>query len=70
MAEAIQGGIISLTLDNLSKELIRLKQQSYIEKMVLKAEKQRNQRESEESGRRQAEIVHRRRAEQLFNEIM
>ena len=52
VAEAIQSSVISQTLDNLSKELIRLKQERHIHAMVRLAEEVRRKREAEESGRR------------------
>jgi len=42
-------------MDNLSKELVRLKQERRIAGMVRLAEDVRRKREAEESGRRQAE---------------
>ena len=55
VTEAIQSSVISQTMDNLSKELVRLKQERKIFNMVRIAEDVRRQREAEESGRRQAE---------------
>lgn len=55
VSEAIQSDIISKTMDNLSKELVRLKQERRIAGMVRLAEDVRRKREAEESGRRQAE---------------
>lgn len=55
VAEAMQSSIISTTLDNLSKELVRLKQERRIQAMVRLAENERRLREATESGRRQAE---------------
>jgi hypothetical protein len=54
-AEALQADIISKTLDHLSKELVRFKQERRIAAMVRLAEDVRRRREAEESGRRQAE---------------
>jgi hypothetical protein len=42
-------------MDNLSKELVRLKQERRIAAMVRLAEDDRRRREAQESGRRQAE---------------
>tara|TARA_B110000503_G_C6800134_1_gene270764 strand:- start:120 stop:248 length:129 start_codon:yes stop_codon:yes gene_type:complete len=42
-------------MDNLSKELVRLKQERRIAGMVRLAEDVRRRREAEEAGRRQAE---------------
>jgi hypothetical protein len=54
-AEALQSDIIAKTLDHLSKELVRFKQERRIASMVRLAEDVRRRREAEESGRRQAE---------------
>ena len=51
-AEALQADIISKTLDHLSKELVRFKQERKIAAMVRLAEDVRRRREAEESGRR------------------
>lgn len=51
-AEALQAEVISKTLDSLSKELVRLKQERKIAAMVRIAEDMRRKREAEESGRR------------------
>lgn len=52
VAEAMQSEIIARSLDNLSKELVRLKQERRIAAMVRIAEDVRRRREAEESGRR------------------
>lgn len=52
VAEGIQAEIISRSIDNLSKELVRLKQERRIAAMVRIAEDVRRRREAEESGRR------------------
>ena len=52
VAEGIQAEIIARSLDNLSKELVRLKQERRIAAMVRIAEDVRRRREAEESGRR------------------
>ena len=57
VAEAMQSTIIASTLDSLSKELVRLKQERKIDAMVRLAENERRKREAEESGKRQAENV-------------
>lgn len=68
--DGIKGKIISKTLDNLSKEIIRWKQEKKIAAMVKIAERERRLREAEESGRRQAEEILRRREDFLFKETM
>jgi len=70
MIEALQGEFISETLDVLSKELVRLKQERKITAIVKHAERERRMKECEESGRRQAEEVMRARQDALFKEIM
>jgi hypothetical protein len=52
VTEALQGDVISKTMDNLSKELVRLKQERRIAGMVRLAEDVRRRREAEEAGRR------------------
>lgn len=62
--------MISKTMDNLSKELVRLKQERRIATMVRLAEDVRRRREAEESGRRQAEQILREREDVLYQELM
>ena len=54
-AEALQAD--ARTLDHLSKELVRFKQERKIAAMVRLAEDMRRKREAEESGRRQGEAI-------------
>lgn len=70
VAEAVQSDIIARSLDNLSKELVRLKQERKIAAMVRIAEDVRRRREAEESGRRQAEAILRQREDVLYQELM
>ena len=58
--------MISRTLDTLSKELVRFKQERKIAAMVRIAEDMRRKREAEESGRRQAEAILRQREDVLY----
>lgn len=69
-AEALQASVISNTLDQLSKELVRFKQERRIAAMVRLAEDVRRRREAEESGRRQAEHILRDREDVLYKELM
>ena len=46
VSEALQSSIISQTMDNLSKELVRLKQERHIAAMVRLAEDDRRRREA------------------------
>ena len=69
-AEALQAEVISKTLDTLSKELVRLKQERKIAAMVRIAEDMRRKREAEESGRRQGEAILRQREDELYQQLM
>merc|ERR1712216_14867 len=68
--ESIQGSVISSTLDQLSKELLRFQQERRIAAMVKLAEKDRQLRQAQESGRRQAEERLREREDEMFRQIM
>ena len=70
ISEGLQASVISKTMDNLSKELVRLKQERRIAAMVRMAEDVRRKREAEESGRRQAEQILREREDVLYQELM
>jgi hypothetical protein len=70
VSEALQSDVIAKTMDNLSKELVRLKQERRIAGMVRLAEDVRRKREAEESGRRQAEQILREREDVLYQELM
>lgn len=70
VSEAVQAAVISKTMDNLSKELVRLKQERRIAGMVRLAEDVRRRREAEEAGRRQAEQILRDREDVLYQELM
>lgn len=62
----IQGEVIAKTLDFLSKEVLRVSEQRKISALVEHANKMRRVREAEESGRRQAEDVVRKKKDQQF----
>eukprot|EP00428_Durinskia_dybowskii_P026533 CAMPEP_0170235378 /NCGR_PEP_ID=MMETSP0116_2-20130129/17435_1 /TAXON_ID=400756 /ORGANISM="Durinskia baltica, Strain CSIRO CS-38" /LENGTH=701 /DNA_ID=CAMNT_0010486173 /DNA_START=25 /DNA_END=2130 /DNA_ORIENTATION=+ len=68
--ESIQGSVISQTLDQLSKELLRFQQERRIAAMVKLAERDRQLRQAQESGRRQAEERLREREDEMFRQIM
>merc|ERR1719499_2245983 len=68
--ESVQGSIISQTLDQLSKELLRFQQERRIRAMVKLAERDRQLRQAQESGRRQAEERLREREDEMFRQIM
>lgn len=57
LIDAFQGQQISQTLDYLSKEMIRIRQEQKISAIVSQAENERRKREAEEMGRRQAEEI-------------
>lgn len=68
--ESVQGSVISQTLDQLSKELLRFQQEKHIAAMVKLAERTRQDRQAMESGRRQAEERLREREDQMFRQVM
>lgn len=68
--ESIQGSVISQTLDQLSKELLRFQQERRIAAMVKLAERDRQLRQAQESGRRQAEERLREREDEMFRQVM
>merc|ERR1719161_393104 len=68
--ESVQGGVVSQTLDQLSKELLRFQQERKIAVMVKLAERDRQLRQAQESGRRQAEERLRDREDEMFRQIM
>merc|ERR1711959_611721 len=68
--ESIQGSVISSTLDQLSKELLRFQQERRIAAMVKLAERDRQLRQAQESGRRQAEERLREREDEMFRQVM
>ncbi|CAJ1335719.1 unnamed protein product [Effrenium voratum] len=68
--ESVQGSVISQTLDQLSKELLRFQEERRIAAMVKLAERDRQERQAMESGRRQAEERLREREDEMFRQIM
>jgi hypothetical protein len=68
--EALQGEAIAETMELLSKELLRFKEEKKIAKFVKEAEDERRRREAEETGRRQAELTLRAREDVLYSEIL
>jgi len=70
VAEGLQAQMIASTMEGLSKELVRFKQERKIAAMVHMAEQDRRRREAEESGRRQAEQILGLRQDHLFKELM
>jgi hypothetical protein len=68
--ESVQGSVITETLDQLSKELLRFQEERRIAAMVKLAERDRQLRQAQESGRRQAEERLREREDEMFRQIM
>merc|ERR1711981_429467 len=68
--ESVVGSVVSQTLDQLSKELLRFQEERRIWAMVKLAERDRQLRQAQESGRRQAEERLREREDEMFRQIM
>merc|ERR1712216_426760 len=68
--DTLQGDVISKALDFISKEIVRVSEEKKIAALVKKATYTRRIREAEESGRRQAEDVLRKKKEQYFKAVM
>ncbi|KAI8894254.1 solute carrier, TRAMD3 or PAT1-domain-containing protein [Globomyces pollinis-pini] len=67
---AIQAEYVGKTLDFLTKELVRLREERRIAAMVKLAERTRRMREAEESGLRQVELLRREEEDEAFKHIM
>ena len=70
--EGVEGGAAGLLgrqLDILTKELERLQCERRVHALVMLAERQRRQREAEESGRRQREERLRRTEDEVFKQV-
>lgn len=70
VAEGLQAEMISSTMEGLSKELVRFKQERKIAAMVHMAEQDRRRREAELRGRGQAQQIIAAREDHLFKELM
>lgn len=68
--ESVVGSVVSETLDQLSKELLRFQEERRIAAMVKLAERDRRLRQAQESGRRQAEERLRDREDRMFRQMM
>merc|ERR1719240_735990 len=68
--ESVVGSVVSETLDQLSKELLRFQEERRIAAMVKLAERDRRLRQAQESGRRQAEERLRDREDKMFRQMM
>lgn len=69
VVDAIQGDNIAKTLDYLSKELVRIKEEQKVNAIVMMAENERRRREAEEMGRRQAENILRDRQDLMARQL-
>lgn len=68
--DAVQGQSISQSLDFLSKQMVRIKEEQKINAIVMMAENERRKREAEEMGRRQAENILRQRQDHMYKELL
>ncbi len=68
--DAVQGQTISESLDFLSKQMVRIKEEQKINAIVMMAENERRKREAEEMGRRQAEEILRDRQSDMYKDLM
>ncbi|KAH9277266.1 hypothetical protein BASA83_000133 [Batrachochytrium salamandrivorans] len=66
----IQSEYVGKSLDFLTKELVRLREERRISAMVMLAERTRRIREAEESGRRQMEMRRRGQEDEIFRQVM
>ncbi|KAJ3101159.1 Cilia- and flagella-associated protein 91 [Phlyctochytrium planicorne] len=66
----VQAEYVGRTLDFLSKEIVRLREERRISAMVKLAERTRRLREAEERDRREAELQRRREEDEVFRQIM
>ena len=69
MEEGGAAGLLGQQLDILTKELERLQCERRVHAIVMLAERQRRQREAEESGRRQREERLRRTEDEVFKQV-
>lgn len=67
---AVESEFVGETLDFMTKELVRLREERRIAAMVKLADRTRRMREAEESGRRQAELKRREREDEVFRQVM
>ncbi len=70
VVDGIQGQTISESLDFLSKQLLRIREEQKINAIVLMAENERRKREAEEMGRRQAEGIIRDRQDLMYRDLV
>ena len=68
--EGLHGKLLSETLAELSQKALKEKDLDALTQFMSAAEKERKRRENQETGSRQAEIVLKKREEQLHDEVM
>ncbi|KAJ3175639.1 Cilia- and flagella-associated protein 91, partial [Irineochytrium annulatum] len=66
----VQAEYVGRTLDYLSKELVRLREERRISALVKLAERTRRMREADETDRRQNEVVRRKQEDDVFRHVM
>ena len=67
---AVEGEMVGTTLQFLSTELVRLRQERQIQAMALLAERTRRLREAEEAGKRAKELEARQAEDERFRQVM
>ncbi|KAJ3302204.1 Cilia- and flagella-associated protein 91 [Kappamyces sp. JEL0829] len=67
---AVQAEYVGKTLDFLTKQLVRLREERRIAAMVKLAERTRKMREAEESGARQQELIRQAEQDIIFRQVM
>ena len=68
--DAIQGEVVGSMLDFLSNELVRANEEARVMATVRSAEELRRTREVSEGARRQVELEHRRRGDEVFHQVV
>ncbi|KAJ3030495.1 UNVERIFIED_CONTAM: Cilia- and flagella-associated protein 91 [Siphonaria sp. JEL0065] len=67
---SVQAEFVGKTLDFLSKELVRLREERRISAMVRLAERTRQMREADETHNREVEMARRRKEDEVFRKVM
>ena len=70
VADAVQSELVGNSLDRMSKELRRFTEERRVAEIVAKAEKERREREAQESGWRARELVARTEAQRAYQQVM
>eukprot|EP00750_Incisomonas_marina_P007997 INCI15140.1.p1 GENE.INCI15140.1~~INCI15140.1.p1 ORF type:complete len:674 (-),score=163.36 INCI15140.1:69-2090(-) len=68
--DKIVGEVVSSTLNMLANHKVNAAVESQADKLAAKAQRERNDREAEESGRRQAEEMLRQRHDEMYRQLM